>query len=396
MKRRRTQGAEAETTMDSPDWTSLPLDVLTKIGEKLPVPHRSCFRATCKDWCSALLPVVIPSPWLLSVGKNSDTCNFLSLPTRRSFTYSLLPELHGVRYVGSQAGWLAVFNENLDVSLINPLTAARICLPSFLTLPNFELVDGSCVLPHLNRISRYFVTKVIFSANPTTHNYIAVSLYGIPRGEIAYAKAGGDKWNLLQTTSTQNRSYEDIMYHNGKFYCITVEAEVSAFDLSGVSPTVTVVAESTSLGLTHFDYHIPCSRVRNIHNKYLACSSTGELFLILRRAVLSYESQGWKAIIVWRYNPQRQPCWEAVKNLGNKSLLIGINNAISMSTENFRDARRDCVYFTEALVRTIVDGWSEFIRSIVVSDVERGKWARANSQLQPPLLPPIWFTPSML
>uniref|UniRef100_A0A804KPH9 KIB1-4 beta-propeller domain-containing protein n=1 Tax=Musa acuminata subsp. malaccensis TaxID=214687 RepID=A0A804KPH9_MUSAM len=317
-------------------------------------------RATCKDWCSALLPVVIPSPWLLLVGKNSDTCNFLSLPTRRSFTYSLLPELRGVQYVGSQAGWLAVFNKNLDVSLINPLTAARICLPSFLTLPNFELVDGSC--------------------------------------EIAYAKAGGDKWNLLQTTSTQHRSYEDIMYHNGKFYCITVEAEVFAFDLSGVSPTVTVVAESTSLGLTHFDYHIPCSRVRHIHSKYLACSSTGELFLILRHAVLSYESLGWKAIMVWRYNPQRQPCWEAVKNLGNKSLLIGINNAISISTENFRGARRDCVYFTEAPVRTRVNGRPEIIHSIVVSDVERGKWARAraNSQLQPHLLPPIWFTPSML
>ncbi|CAL9090354.1 unnamed protein product [Musa acuminata var. zebrina] len=381
--------------MDSPDWTSLPLDVLTKIGEKLPVPHRACFRATCKDWCSALLPVVIPSPWLFFVGKNSDTCNFLSLPTRRSFTYSLLPEIHAVRYVGSQAGWLAVYNENLDVSLINPLTAARICLPSFLTLPNFELVGGSCVLPHLHRISRFFVSKVIFSANPTTHNYIAVSLYGTPQIEIAYAKAGGDKWNLLQTTSTQNRSYEDIMYHNGKFYCITVEAEVFAFDLSGVSPTVTVVAERTSLGLTYFDYHIPCFGVIQIYGKYLACSSTGELFLIFRREVLCHESLGWKGIMVWRYNPQRQPCWEAVKNLGNKSLLIGINNAISISTENFRGARRDCVYFTEALVRTIVDDRPEFILSIGVFDVERGKWARANSQLESHSQPPIWFTPSM-
>ncbi|URE24613.1 hypothetical protein MUK42_33428 [Musa troglodytarum] len=240
MKRKRTQEAEAETTTDSRDWTSLPPELLAKIGEKLPIPHRACFRATCKDWCSASLPVVIPSPWLLFVIKNGDTCAILSLPTRRSFTYSLLPDLRGVQYVGSQAGWLAVYNKNMDASLINPLTAARICLPSFLTLPKFDLVDG-------RRFSYYFVTKVIFSANPTTHNYIAVTLYGIPRGEIAYAKAGGDKWNLLQTTSTQNRSYEDIMYHDGKFYCMTVDAEVFAFDLSGVSPTVTLVAESMPL-----------------------------------------------------------------------------------------------------------------------------------------------------
>ncbi|CAL9129939.1 unnamed protein product [Musa textilis] len=396
MKRKRTQEAEAETTMDSRDWTSLPPELLAEIGEKLPIPHRACFRATCKDWCSAFLPVVIPSPWLLFVVKNGDTCAILSLPTRRSFTYSLLPDLRGVQYVGSQAGWLAVYNKNMDASLINPLTAARICLPSFLTLPKFDLVDGSCVLPHLGRFSYYFVTKVIFSANPTTHNYIAVTLYGIPRGEIAYAKAGGDKWNLLQTTSTQNRSYEDIMYHDGKFYCMTVDAEVFAFDLSGVSPTVTLVAESMPLGLTHFDYHIPCSRLRHIHSKYLACSSTGELFLVLRHVILSYESLGWKAIMVWRYNPRRQSRWEAVKTLGNRSLLLGINNAISIPSENFPGALRDCVYFTAAPVRTTVNGSTEIIHSIVVSDVEQGRWARANSQLQPHLLPPVWFTPSML
>ncbi|URE24612.1 hypothetical protein MUK42_33428 [Musa troglodytarum] len=186
------------------------------------------------------------------------------------------------------------------------------------------------------------------------------------------------------------------MYHDGKFYCMTVDAEVFAFDLSGVSPTVTLVAESMPLGLTHFDYHIPCSRLRHIHSKYLACSSTGELFLVLRHVILSYESLGWKAIMVWRYNPRRQPRWEAVKTLGNRSLLLGINNAISIPTENFPGALRDCVYFTAAPVRTTVNGSTEIIHSIVVSDVEQGRWARANSQLQPHLLPPVWFTPSML
>ncbi|KAJ8459952.1 hypothetical protein OPV22_032878 [Ensete ventricosum] len=382
--------------MDShPEWRLLPRDLLTKIGEKLPIPHRACFRATCKDWCSAVLPVVIPSPWLLLVGRNSDTCTFLSIPAKRTFTYSLLPELHGVQYVGSHAGWLAVLYRNLDVSLINPLRATRICLPSYRTLPNFELLDGSCAHPPLNQFSYYSVTKVIFAANPTPHNYTAVTLYGIPRGEITYAKAGGDRWNLLQTTSTRNRSYEDVMYHDGKFYCITFEAEVFAFDLSGVSPTVTVVAESPSLGLTHFDYHTPLSRITSIHSKYLACSSTGELFLILRQVLLSYESLGWKAIMVWRYNPHRQPCWEAVNNLGNTSLLVGINNSISFSAENSPGERRDCVYFTEAPVRTIVDGREELNHSIVVYDVEQGRWAPANSPLQPHLLPPIWFTPSI-
>lgn len=133
--------AEEDSTMDRPNWSSLPLDIVTLISEELPLPHRICFHATCNAWYFATLLKPIPSPLLLirnDESEHSDSCLFVSPITEFFFIYFPIPELHGTRCVGSNAGWLAILDEQLDVSLLNLLTRTRIYLPPFITPPLYN------------------------------------------------------------------------------------------------------------------------------------------------------------------------------------------------------------------------------------------------------------------
>ncbi|CAL5031511.1 unnamed protein product [Urochloa decumbens] len=50
-------------------------------------------------------------------------------------------------------------------------------------------------------------------------------------------------------------------------------------------------------------------------------------------------------ILVLRYYPRRQPCWDVVKDLGGYSLFVGRNNAVSMYAEGVPGLKGNCVYW---------------------------------------------------
>ena len=50
-------------------------------------------------------------------------------------------------------------------------------------------------------------------------------------------------------------------------------------------------------------------------------------------------------ILVLRYYPRRQPCWDVVKDLGGHSLFVGRNNAVSMYAKGVPGLRGNCVYW---------------------------------------------------
>ncbi|CAL9090370.1 unnamed protein product, partial [Musa acuminata var. zebrina] len=408
---------EEEITTERPDWTLLPLDLITKISEELPIPHRLCLRATCTTWYhAAVLDMDVPSPWLLipdHESEQSDSCTFASLPTGLFFTYSPIPELRGTRCVGSHAGWLAIANVHLDVSLLNPLTRSQIYLPSFTTLPTDDLMlecdvwsmdNPATDVPAYNPFKAFrdrFIGKVVFSSNPTIHNHVAVTLYGA-YGELAYTKAGKDAWLLLKEPSTKDHQFEDVMYHDDKFYCLSNECEVEAFDLSGDCPTVALVVERLTFSVTYF-HNIRGSNLNCTYKKYLARSSTGELFMFLRyinQPVLPNEMELLrpKKFMVLRANPETNPCWAAATNdLGSMSLFIGTNNSMLVSNEDLPIVHGDGIFFIESYTVAFGNGIE-----LLTSDVgwfnlkeECSDNYYASSCPQFDLASVIWFTPSL-
>lgn len=50
-------------------------------------------------------------------------------------------------------------------------------------------------------------------------------------------------------------------------------------------------------------------------------------------------------ILILRYYPRRQPCWDAVTDLGGYSVFVGRNNAVSMYAEGVPGLKGNCVYW---------------------------------------------------
>nr|ABF70074.1 F-box family protein [Musa acuminata] len=358
--------SQEDSTMDRPNWSSLPLDIVTMISEELPLPHRICFHATCNAWYFATLLKPIPSPLLLTrndESEHSDSCLFVSPITEFFFIYFPISELHGTRCVGSNAGWLAIFDEQLDVSLLNLLTKTRIYLPSFITLPLYN--------------------------SPYERNY----------PEIAYTKVGNDKWIFLGTPSTMECYYEDIMYHHdGKFYSITSQSEVQAFDLSGDYPVTMLLIERLARSVEYLD-NISGSTINDLYNKYLACSSTGEMFLFLwHRDQTHYPNNGAlprpKDFMLMKVKPERSHCWATTKDMGNMCLFIGSNNPILIPSKDLDGLKGDHIFSIETFPNEEVDGYT---RNVGYFDLKEERWKSFSESSQSPLYlrPPIWFTLSL-
>ncbi|KAJ8460008.1 hypothetical protein OPV22_032934 [Ensete ventricosum] len=384
--------------MHSPDWTSLPPELLAKISEEFPIRHRTRIRATCKAWHSAMVPVIRPSPWLFLPDEDGEqhNSNFLSLPDNRSFTFPPLPELCGMRCLGSHAGWFVIADRKRNVSLLNPLTGKQICLPSRVVRWNVDRVDD------LQAFKPNRIGKMVFSPNPTVDNYVAVAIYRLTKWELTYTKSGEDWWNLLETALTEDgASYQDILHHDGKFYGVTHRGEIVAFDLSGVGPTVKTIVARTS-GLASI---IP----RGTYYVNLACTSTGELFLVLKLAIhldddAMNKSEEDVAVLRLQDSEDQPPRWDVVKDLGNTCLLVGKNNSISISTEDLPGMRGNCIYLTELLQTTSPQGML-ISRKARLFDLKKRTWESLYSSpifvphtSKVPVFaqPPLWFTPSLL
>ncbi|XP_074580703.1 putative F-box protein At5g55150 [Curcuma longa] len=394
---------------DARDWSLLPLDLLRKLGEMLHIPHRIVFRTVCKSWCSALPSIVFPYPWLLLPAEQiDDSCTFLSLPSDNehcsSFKFSPVPPLHGMRYAGSNTGWVAIVDLAFNISLLNPLTGAQIHLPSFLPIPRIEPLPNCggylCHNPHDNSDSYlfeyetcrdYFINKVVFSSNPTPNNYMAMVI----RHEYptAYTKAGISKWISLDIPVL------DIIYHDGLFYALRCVSEVYAFDLSGDNPVKKVIIDLFNSDIKLSDSFL--SRSYTHQDKYLAFSSTGELFLIMRCNIYVDAPNDTKkfeteSFMISKYNCESSSCWDEVRCLGNKSVFIGMNNAYFLSIEDFPGLRANCICFTdtfEGMNCNIVKGRTN--ADIGFFDLEQEKFECRLPSSEKLLPPPIWFVPSI-
>nr|ABF70071.1 hypothetical protein MA4_64C22.32 [Musa acuminata] len=222
-------------------------------------------------------------------------------------------------------------------------------------------------------------------------------LYGTDP-EIAYTKAGNDKWIFLGMSSTMKYYYEDIMYHDGKFYSITNESEVQVFDLSGDYPVMMLLIERLAPSTEYLD-NISGSTINDMYNKYLACSSTGEMFLFLwHRDQTHYPNNGAlprpKDFMLMKVKPEKSHCWATTKDMGNMCLFIGSNNPILIPSKDLEGLKGDHIFSIETFPNEEVDGYT---RNVGYFDLKEERWMSFSESSQSPLYlrPPIWFTLSL-
>ncbi|OAY50511.1 F-box protein SKIP23 [Manihot esculenta] len=333
-------------------WSELPPELLLTITQKQTnyVDYIS-IRAVCKSWRSAIPKrphdLLRHLPWLLlPYHKNS--------PNHRGFhnlsdgkTYFLeFPQAHEKRCCGCSHGWLVMVEDTPSIFLLNPLTKARIELPSLSTFPNFptEVVYQNCRNLNENfnrnvklRIRESYIRKAIISEDPSmVTNFTVMAIYHTVNDNenLAFCRSGDHSWSTINETSP-GPHYKDIMFHAGKFYVVDDKGRVSICNTDEPSSMIHV-AESP-----------PVPPKMGYKQWYLG--SLDQDLLLLGRfrnyGVPNYEYQT-RRFVVYKLDASKLT-WLELDGLDDKIFFLGWNCFHSISALDYKNCKGNCIYFTD-------------------------------------------------
>ncbi|CAL4957823.1 unnamed protein product [Urochloa decumbens] len=362
-------------------WASLPVDLLVCVCQRLSaVPERVCFRAACRSWKAAAADLEdqdqraaarMPPPWVV-IPHGAGCCSsftLLSVPTNQAFSWSP-PGGGRLRCVGASGGWIAGAHIDGDrgirVSLLNPLTGARVDVPATVGWAFFNPADprmcyGGRVKEEISMCRT--VHKVAFSPNPTEHDF-AVAV--VTRARFTGGKAVGFTrascrrvWCAIADLGTREpggdykRDDLDVAYHGGKFYCMTMSAEVWVVDMAAPRPSPAPLARfaaapGTPPGLDYDRHHLAFTGDDGA--LHVVCSSIrrpGEYMLVQRYDPSCCAEDG----------PSASPQWTQVTSLRGHAFLVGdMNQTMSVRADGGDEEawlRPDSVYFTNIPLCTL-------------------------------------------
>jgi hypothetical protein len=149
---------------------------------------------------------------------------------------------------GASHSWLIASDELSDLLLYNPFTFAVIPLPPITDLGGVRAVcdhDGLTIVgydygnsdellcrpPNKHVLGCRFYEKVALSCDPSRGggDCIAMAIYGI--NQVSFARPGESTWRLALMAQMDKDMYADCVYHNGRFYSVTMYGVVATWDL---------------------------------------------------------------------------------------------------------------------------------------------------------------------
>ncbi|PIA56756.1 hypothetical protein AQUCO_00700842v1 [Aquilegia coerulea] len=321
--------------MSKYDWSTLPIDLLELIAERLNVNHVIRLRAVCKSWQKISPSSKLHStqvPWLMLPFKKS-------IHTRRRF-YSLsdsnhiysikLSQYNQNSCCGSSRGWLFEVDNLMRCSILNPLTRVHIVLPS-VWLANSNYLGGS------PRTHHQIIDKFVLSSSPLTSKYSSdndtclVMIILENRRKLAFCKSVDKTWTIIEENMCTVGLYEDVTYFKGQFYAVDDKGRVVVCDLSGPWPVINEVKTQE------------CDNAC----KYYLVESSGELLLI--RRFRSWTASNHNTTVCFEVLRQDPICkkWIQVETLHNNAIFLGYNHSFDLLASKISGCKGNCIYFAD-------------------------------------------------
>ncbi|XP_078161805.1 putative F-box protein At4g17565 [Carex rostrata] len=238
------------------DWADLPSLVLHLISEKINfITDYVRYRAVCSSWRFASLPKPrhLPPqlPWLflpqapyLDINSTKDegirlfydfwqfkmhkhhlpeTIDKIHIPEIIEKEHKILiPETIENMCLSSYRGWLLfVAHGDKEIFLLNPLTRARIQLPSFITTVNIigPHQDTSIFSSMFNSCINFQSTKLSFSTDPTNPKCL-IMVFVCNCRQICFCKVEDHCWTDVDLSPVVSDYLEDVVYSNERFYLL--------------------------------------------------------------------------------------------------------------------------------------------------------------------------------
>ncbi|KAJ3688672.1 hypothetical protein LUZ61_017836 [Rhynchospora tenuis] len=218
------------------DWAHLlPTEIVQAISNKVKsITDYVRFRAVCSPWRSASLPkpahlppqlpwLMIPyKPWESHSNKDDGIRLFYDLFESKMRKLHL-PETIGLMCCASYRGWLLLVatTKGAEVFLLNPLTRARVDLPSFTTPVRRLRGDSSAPGYDARWVFNYnfVITRVTFSSDLTDPNCLIMVFVERCWG-VFCCRVGDPRWTMVNIRPT-NAPTGDAAYYNGCFYLLS-------------------------------------------------------------------------------------------------------------------------------------------------------------------------------
>jgi hypothetical protein len=387
----------------------LPQDVLMDIFALLEIPDLKRASSICSSWrsihtslCSLGLYKRPQTPCLFYTSESAgESVAFLySLAEKRSYKLTLPEPPIRTRYViGSSNGWLVTADERSEMHLLNPITCEQIALPSVITIehvtPIFNEAGALCMYHYSPHTAEYFNDEPRSLALATLRNYLhnkafvfydasagghIVALIHSPYWQLSFARLGDNKWTWLPPHS----DFQDCIYKDGLLYAVTLKGKIYAFDLRG--PMVT-----TELILDMVEY---CS------NKYIVQAPCGDLLQIWRTRNGSEDAgppsyvTNTTDIKIYKVDTSAKKL-VGINSLDDHVLLLGHNQTLCLSAQEYLQLKANCVYFTDD-EETYLSGWKDNRRDIGIFDLANSTCEELVSpQLWSNWPTPVWITPTL-
>ncbi|KAL0714582.1 hypothetical protein Bca4012_021561 [Brassica carinata] len=304
-----------ETVLD------FPCDLLQLIVSHLPLKDNIRASTVSKTWLQACLSVRVPDrpPWLIYFSKTeeSSSCELYDPSTQKRY-YTEFPELSGSRVCHSKEGWLLMYNPNsFQLFFFKPFTRESIPLP-----PLWMAYDQ----------------RMAFSEAPTSSNCLLFTVANVNVDNhsitVKTCYPNDKEWTtFVFQNQLQNINFEQIVFSNDVFYCLTNSGHLSVFDPSSSSWNV------LGLPLEH-------------HGRSNGCFMTqhrGEIFLVYMYSHMNPT--------VLRLDPTSCE-WTERKTLGGLTIYAsalssetradqkqpsGIRNCLCLPV--FHGFKRTCIYY---------------------------------------------------
>uniref|UniRef100_A0A8I6X1F2 KIB1-4 beta-propeller domain-containing protein n=1 Tax=Hordeum vulgare subsp. vulgare TaxID=112509 RepID=A0A8I6X1F2_HORVV len=341
-------------------------------GSPLTLRDYESLRCVCAAWRSALEP---PYPCLLSLADGG--ASVFSLPTRRSLRLNTLCEVlnHSLlsridrfrskrsryqgRVVGSANGCLAVA---VDRGILeHGLDGVNTCVgwrPIGILLldPRRGRVVAEPPLPHER------VRKVVFTTDAGHGTVVAAC----DHGRMVYVCIGsgwgrGMKWTF--SDNTDGDALADLALDAGgeRLYCLDLGGAVRVLRIPRNGQDAPAVAASAP-PLTRLSAVFPApydaaSRLTITKHLFFCHGSLYQIWQKTGAAAVELGSgsttMSADETFVLRYDPKRWPAWEAVKELGGRSVFVGQNSSPvvvrAAGVGAMPRVRADCVYWINCL-----------------------------------------------
>ncbi|EES11560.1 hypothetical protein BDA96_06G267600 [Sorghum bicolor] len=384
---------------DTAPWADLPPDLCNVVVDHLDVVGVIRFPAVCTDWAAA---------------SNNTHCPRLPSGTPTLLTSSLDPEGYDIEYdvepgtfglhdvvtgksyhgeaeglkkrtwIGGKDDWLVTTDLRCNVELLNPITGARVRLPSFATIPDIQVMEvhdrGPGVsfektLHRFRKVGSYSLSwtpthrfhKVALCRTPAhPSGYLAVALFfsssGDDTGLVAFTAAHDERWTPLNNPPPELHSrdkYTDVIVHKGKVLAVATSGKICSWDMDDDTTVEPKILPPPDVDID-VDYYV--KRVF-----YLATSSGGDLQLICLFGDSKdiKETRWWRIVFdfQWCFWPRRvllhelnavTDTWRRVGDLGgDRALFVGNNYPfyIDVPRDGSKDPflQADCVYVADLM-----------------------------------------------